>query len=85
MRSHENEPFVVNREVKAVMVPAGVEVSLKPGQSGDAHVDHGHVGLQLLKVGQRLASIGALAHQLQLRSQLDLLDDPAQEHRMVVR
>ncbi|MDE2449203.1 MAG: putative Fe-S cluster assembly protein SufT, partial [Gammaproteobacteria bacterium] len=34
MRSHDNEPFVVNREVKAVIVPAGVEVSLKPGQSG---------------------------------------------------
>jgi len=34
MRSHENEPFVVNREVKAVIVPAGTEVNLKPGQSG---------------------------------------------------
>ena len=34
MRTHENEPFVVRREVKAVIVPAGVEVSLKPGQSG---------------------------------------------------
>jgi probable FeS assembly SUF system protein SufT len=34
MRSHENEPFVVNREVKAVIVPAGVEVNLKPGQAG---------------------------------------------------
>ena len=34
MRSHENEPFVVKREVKAVIVPAGVEVNLKPGQSG---------------------------------------------------
>ncbi|HZT01346.1 MAG TPA: putative Fe-S cluster assembly protein SufT [Steroidobacteraceae bacterium] len=34
MRSHENEPFVVSREVKAVIVPAGVEVNLKPGQSG---------------------------------------------------
>ena len=34
MRSHDNEPFVVNREVRAVIVPAGVEVSLKPGQSG---------------------------------------------------
>jgi len=34
MRSHENEPFVVNREVKAVIVPAGVEVNLKPGQTG---------------------------------------------------
>lgn len=34
MRTHENEPFVVNREVKAVIVPAGVEVNLKPGQAG---------------------------------------------------
>jgi probable FeS assembly SUF system protein SufT len=34
MRNHENEPFVVNREVPAVIVPAGVEVKLKPGQAG---------------------------------------------------
>jgi probable FeS assembly SUF system protein SufT len=34
MRGHENEPFVVNREVRAVMVPAGVEVKLQPGQAG---------------------------------------------------
>lgn len=34
MRTHDNEPFVVNREVRAVMVPAGVEVSLRPGQAG---------------------------------------------------
>jgi probable FeS assembly SUF system protein SufT len=34
MRSHENEPFVVNREVRAVLVPAGAEVKLKPGQAG---------------------------------------------------
>jgi probable FeS assembly SUF system protein SufT len=34
MRAHENEPFVVNREVPAVIVPAGVEVKLKPGQAG---------------------------------------------------
>ena len=34
MRGHENEPFVVNREVPAVIVPAGVEVKLKPGQAG---------------------------------------------------
>src|ERR1700689_5911744 len=34
MRTHENEPFVVNREVRAVMVPAGVEMNLKPGQAG---------------------------------------------------
>jgi len=34
MRSYENEPFVVSREVPAVIVPAGVEVKLKPGQAG---------------------------------------------------
>lgn len=34
MRSHDNEPFVVNREVRAVIVPAGVEVKLRPGQAG---------------------------------------------------
>jgi probable FeS assembly SUF system protein SufT len=34
MRTHDNEPFVVNREVAAVIVPAGVEVKLKPGQAG---------------------------------------------------
>jgi probable FeS assembly SUF system protein SufT len=34
MRTHENEPFVVNREVPAVIVPAGVEVKLRPGQAG---------------------------------------------------
>jgi len=34
MRTHENEPFVVSREVRAVIVPAGVEVQLKPGQAG---------------------------------------------------
>jgi probable FeS assembly SUF system protein SufT len=34
MRSNENEPFVVNRDVRAVIVPAGVEVKLKPGQAG---------------------------------------------------
>ena len=34
MRSHENEPFVVNREVRAVIVPAGAEVKLRPGQAG---------------------------------------------------
>jgi len=34
MRRHENEPFVVNREVRAVIVPAGQEVTLKPGQAG---------------------------------------------------
>jgi probable FeS assembly SUF system protein SufT len=34
MRSHENEPFVVSREVRAVLVPAGAEVKLRPGQAG---------------------------------------------------
>src|SRR5512146_2784827 len=34
MRSHENEPFVVNREVRAVLVPAGAEVKLRQGQQG---------------------------------------------------
>src|SRR5437763_16843593 len=34
MRNHENEPFVVNREVPAVIVPARVEVKSKPGQAG---------------------------------------------------
>jgi len=34
MRSHENEPFVVNREVRAVIVPAGTEVKMRPGQAG---------------------------------------------------
>jgi probable FeS assembly SUF system protein SufT len=34
MRRHENEPFIVNREVRAVIVPAGQEVTLKPGQAG---------------------------------------------------
>jgi len=34
MRSHANEPFVVNREVSAVVVPAGTAVKLQPGQAG---------------------------------------------------
>lgn len=34
MRTHENEPFVVQREVQAVIVPAGIEVKLVPGQAG---------------------------------------------------
>lgn len=34
MRSHSNEPFVVNREVRAVVVPAGTEINLQPGQAG---------------------------------------------------
>ena len=34
MRSYENEPIVVQREVKAVTIPAGVEVNLKLGSVG---------------------------------------------------
>jgi probable FeS assembly SUF system protein SufT len=34
MRSHASEPFVVNREVRAVVVPAGTEIKLQPGQAG---------------------------------------------------
>ena len=34
MRIRDSEPFVVNREVRAVVVPAGVEVTLRPGQAG---------------------------------------------------
>ncbi len=34
MRTHENEPIVVQRDVKAVAIPAGVEVNLKIGAVG---------------------------------------------------
>lgn len=34
MRTHDNEPFVLRRDVKAIMVPAGIEIELKSGQSG---------------------------------------------------
>jgi probable FeS assembly SUF system protein SufT len=34
MRRHENEPIVVGRDVKAVLIPAGVEVKLKTGSVG---------------------------------------------------
>ena len=34
MRGYENEPFVISRPVKAVMVPAGTQVDLVPGQAG---------------------------------------------------
>jgi probable FeS assembly SUF system protein SufT len=34
MRTHDNEPFVLRRDVQAVMVPAGIEIELKSGQSG---------------------------------------------------
>ena len=34
MHSRENEPFVVQRDVKAVAIPSGVEVNLKLGSVG---------------------------------------------------
>jgi probable FeS assembly SUF system protein SufT len=34
MRSHDNEAFVISRDTRAVIVPAGTEVQLKAGQSG---------------------------------------------------
>ena len=34
MHSYENEPIAVHREVKAVAIPAGAEVKLKPGSVG---------------------------------------------------
>ena len=34
MHGYENEPIVVQRDVKAVAIPAGVEVNLKLGQVG---------------------------------------------------
>ena len=34
MRAYENEPIVVQRDVKAVVIPAGVEVKLRTGQAG---------------------------------------------------
>jgi probable FeS assembly SUF system protein SufT len=34
MRRHENEPIVVNRDVKAVIIPAGIEVKLRTGSVG---------------------------------------------------
>ncbi|HTW37990.1 MAG TPA: putative Fe-S cluster assembly protein SufT [Steroidobacteraceae bacterium] len=34
MRSYTNEPVVIYRDVRAVMVPAGQEVTLKSGQAG---------------------------------------------------
>jgi len=34
LRSYENEPFVVNRDVTAIVVPAGAEVTLRTGQAG---------------------------------------------------
>lgn len=34
MRRNENEPIIVSRDVKAVLIPAGVEVKLKTGSVG---------------------------------------------------
>ncbi len=34
MRSHENEPVVLQRDVRAVIVPAGTEMELKAGLAG---------------------------------------------------
>jgi probable FeS assembly SUF system protein SufT len=34
MRSHENEPVVIYREVDATIVPSGQQVKLTPGQAG---------------------------------------------------
>jgi probable FeS assembly SUF system protein SufT len=34
MRTYENEPIVVQRDLKAVAIPAGAEVNLKLGQVG---------------------------------------------------
>jgi probable FeS assembly SUF system protein SufT len=34
MRGYENEPFVISRPVKVVMVPAGTVIDLVPGQAG---------------------------------------------------
>jgi probable FeS assembly SUF system protein SufT len=34
MRSYANEPVVIYRDVRAVMVPAGAELTLKTGQAG---------------------------------------------------
>ncbi len=34
MRGYENEPIVVQRDVKAIAIPAGAEVNLKLGQVG---------------------------------------------------
>ena len=34
MRAYENEPVVVERDVKAVVIPAGINVTLRTGQAG---------------------------------------------------
>jgi probable FeS assembly SUF system protein SufT len=54
VRSHENEPVVIYREVPAVVVPAGQEVTLKPGQAGYlyrlAGTDADAIGKEVLKI-----------------------------------
>jgi probable FeS assembly SUF system protein SufT len=34
MRTHDNEPVIVRRDVRAVVVPQGIETQLKTGQTG---------------------------------------------------
>ena len=34
MRAYENEPVVIERDVRAVVIPAGINVTLRPGQAG---------------------------------------------------
>ena len=34
MRQHENQPITVHRDVKAVIIPAGIEVKLRTGSVG---------------------------------------------------
>lgn len=34
MRGYENEPVVIERDVKAVVIPAGIGVTLRQGQAG---------------------------------------------------
>lgn len=34
MRAYENEPVVIERDVKAVVIPAGINVTLRTGQAG---------------------------------------------------
>src|SRR5687767_5841155 len=34
MRSHQNEPITIHRDVQAVVIPAGMTVTLRTGQNG---------------------------------------------------
>lgn len=34
MRAYENEPVVVERDIRAVVIPAGINVTLRAGQAG---------------------------------------------------